>query len=78
MHLEQILKNLPLGVGTPYQKTGLNMYLCTCYGHILSSQLIEQFHKPHVRIQEILYRNLPPIQLAPLISFHSICVTQFT
>ena len=23
MHLEQILKNLPLGVGTPYQKTGL-------------------------------------------------------
>jgi hypothetical protein len=25
MHLEQILKNLPLGVGTPYQKTGLNI-----------------------------------------------------
>ena len=23
MHLEQILKNLPFGVGTPYQKTGL-------------------------------------------------------
>ena len=25
MHLEQILKNLPLGVGTPYQKTGLKL-----------------------------------------------------
>ena len=27
MHLEQILKNLPLGVGTPYQKTGLKSFL---------------------------------------------------
>ena len=26
MHLEQILKNLPLGVGTPYKKTGLNIF----------------------------------------------------
>ena len=26
MHLEQILKNLPLGVGTPYQKTGLKWW----------------------------------------------------
>ena len=27
MHLEQILKNIPLGVGTPYQKTGLKLIL---------------------------------------------------
>ena len=26
MHLEQILRNLPLGVGTPYQKTGLKYF----------------------------------------------------
>ena len=27
MHLEQILRNLPLGVGTPYQKTGLKYFI---------------------------------------------------
>ena len=45
MHLEQILKNLPLGVGTPYQKTGLKDYMYQWYDKITRESIVKHERK---------------------------------
>ena len=46
MHLEQILKNLPLGVGTPYQKTGLKRIMVETFSKISESRNVARIYDP--------------------------------